>query len=102
MLNRAPALAAGGQRVRNAPVAVDAGHALLRHRLVRTRRRGRLFCEVHGAYRVAAATLRGVVGLEFGPDLLRQLRPVRFIFGGRIEFAAHMAPHLGVGLNVTR
>ena len=63
---------------------------------------GRLLGKGHLTRRVAAATLRGVVSLEFRPDLLRQLRPMRFIFGGSIEFALHVPPHLGVGLNVTR
>lgn len=86
--------------MRNALVAVDAGHAALRHGLVRTGRHRRLFRERHGLVRMTAAALGGVVRFQFRPDFLRELQAVTFILCGRVELTGHVTPDLGGGLNM--
>ena len=88
--------------MRNPLMTIDAGGAVLLHRLVGTGGIRGLLGKCHLTRRVTAATFCGVVGFQFRPDLLRQLRAMGFIFFGCIEFAAHMSPNFGIGLNMTR
>jgi len=86
--------------VRDALMAVDACHAVLRQRLVSAGRRRGLLRECHRGRCVAAAAFGGIVRLQLLPDLLRELQAMRFVLRRSIELATHVAPHFGVGLNV--
>jgi hypothetical protein len=67
-------------------MAINAGRAVLGHRLVLLRRRWRLLSELHGACRMTAATLGGIIPFELLPHFLRKFQPMSFVFGGRAEF----------------
>jgi hypothetical protein len=67
-------------------MAINAGRAVLGHRLVLLRRRRRLLRKLHGACRMTAATLGGIIPFELLPHFLRKFQPISFVFGGRAEF----------------
>jgi len=81
-------------------MAVDTGHAALRQGLMGTRSLSRLLRKIHGRRRMTAAALRGVIGFEFLPNLLRQLHAMSFLLFRRVELASHVTPNLGVRLNM--
>lgn len=86
--------------MRNALMAVDAGHAASCKRFMRARRRRRLFRECHGGWRMTAATLGRVVRFQLRPDLLCERQSMCFILCGRVELTGHVTPNFGRCLNV--
>src|SRR5580700_3858897 len=86
--------------MRDAGVAVDAGHAARCHGLVRAGRHRWLLRESHGAGRMTAATLGGIVRLQLLPNFLRELQAMTFILCRGIELASHVSPHFSVRLDM--
>src|SRR6185312_7453750 len=103
-----PSLPAGdavhvGQMMRDALVAIDAGllareeEALVSHGGAR-----RLLGDVHGVRAVAVAAFQGIVGLEAGPFVQRQLEPLVEEFFAGIDGAEQFAPDLLGSLHLAR
>lgn len=80
--------------MRNSLMAINASRAVLRHRFVLIRRRRGLLRERHGAWRMTAAALCGIIRFQILPDVLRHLESMSVVFGGRVEFRLQMTPRI--------